>query len=314
MIYKNLDWGVTQIDTGFYRDGMAACYLIEQDNEVAIIETGIKTTVERILALLTEKNISLEQVKYVIPTHVHLDHAGGVGLLMQTLPNAKLVIHPFGARHMIDPSKLQAGAIAVYGEDVFMATYGNLIPVKESAMILADDGFELSLGDRTLSFYDTPGHARHHFCIFDSLSKGVFTGDTFGLAYKELEYKNKPFIFPTSTPVQFDPDAMKASIKKIIALKPKNLFLTHYGMINVTKYIEIEMNEQIDAYVEISLKHKDSENRQHLIATELMEYIITRKQTQGFEFDDSFARSVISADIELNAQGLEFWLRQKNLV
>lgn len=312
MVYQGLDWGITQIDTGFYRDEMAACYLMEQDGEIAIIETGIKSTVDRILAILVEKNISPGQVKYVIPTHVHLDHAGGVGLLMQTLPAAKLVIHPFGARHMIDPSKLQAGAIAVYGEDVFKATYGDLIPVNESDMILAEDKFELSLGSRTLTFYDTPGHARHHFCIYDSLSEGIFTGDTFGLAYKELEQENKPFIFPTSTPVQFDPEAMKLSIKRLMELKPRKLFLTHYGMVDATSYIETEMIEQIDAYVEISMKHKNSENRSQEIAADLLEYLISRKQKQGFEFDEQLARKVLSSDVTLNAQGLDVWLQRQS--
>jgi len=310
MNYQILDWGITQIDTGFYRNEMAACYLIEDNNEVAIVETGIKSTVDRILAFLDEKSISLEQVKYVIPTHVHLDHAGGVGLLMQALPSAKLIIHPFGARHMIDPSKLQAGAIAVYGEDVFMQTYGNLIPVDESDIILADDSFQLKLGHRKLTFYDTPGHARHHFCIFDSLSRGIFTGDTFGLAYKELQYGNTPFIFPTTTPVQFDPEAMKTSIQRLAALSPKYLFLTHYGMVSFSDYLVNEMSELINGYVEIALRYKDDENRQQLIADDLMTYIISHKQQQGIEFNEQLAQQVLVSDIKLNAQGLDVWLQK----
>jgi len=311
MFFTDLDWGITQIDTGFNRKEMAACYLIEQDGEVAIIETGIKSTVSRILKLLSEKSISLPQVKYVIPTHVHLDHAGGVGLLMQSLPKAKLVIHPLGAKHMIEPSKLQAGAIAVYGEEQFLKTYGHLIPVDKEKIIVAEDGFELRLGKRTLSFYDTPGHARHHLCILDSLSDGIFTGDTFGLAYKELEYRNIPFIIPTTTPVQFDPQAMKASISKLVALEPARLFLTHFGMISMTNYIEHEMNEQIDGFVEIALQYKSANDPLEPIEEELMLYILNRKQQQGLLFDQQLARKTIGLDVKLNAQGLVVWLKKQ---
>ncbi len=308
MTYKTLGWGITQIHTGFVREQMAACYLIEHDGEIAIIETGIKTTVERILTLLANKDIPLEQVKYIIPTHVHLDHAGGVGLLMQSLPSAKLVVHPRGARHMADPSKLQAGATAVYGEEIFQQTYGELIPVDESLIIKADDEYQITLGSRVLKFYDTPGHARHHFCIHDSLSNGIFTGDTFGLAYQELQCDETPFIFPTTTPVQFEPEAMKSSIKRMVALSPDRLFLTHYGVISVNPYIEQEMIEQIDDYVLIALKHKSSDTRITTIAKELMEYIITRKHAQGLVDDEVLARSLIDSDVKLNAQGLDVWL------
>lgn len=311
MTYYTLGWGITQIDTGFYRDAMAACYVIEDDGEVAIVETGIKTTVDRILALLSDKNIALSQVKYVIPTHVHLDHAGGVGLLMQKLPSAKLVIHPRGARHMNDPTKLQAGAIAVYGEEVFKQTYGELLPVDESLMIIADDEKTLTLGNRTLCFYDTPGHARHHFCIYDPMSNGIFTGDTFGLAYKELEFNGQPFIFPTSTPVQFDPQAMKSSINRLMNLAPQRLFLTHYGMIDASSYVVNEMMDQIDAYVDIATKHKDDADRTQKIADELMGYLITRKQSQGFNLDKTFTEHVLHSDVKLNAQGLDVWLSQQ---
>lgn len=172
--------GITLIDTAFQRPQMAACYLMEQDNEVAIIETGTKDTVPLIFDVLTQKKIAASQVKYVIVTHVHLDHAGGAGRLMDALPHATLIVHPKGQRHMVDPSKLQAGATAVYGEEEFNKTYGDLIAIAENRTHATKDGEILKLGGRALTFIDTPGHARHHFCVYDELSKGIFTGDTFG--------------------------------------------------------------------------------------------------------------------------------------
>ena len=128
--YADLGQHITRIDTALMRDGLAACYLLQGGDEYVIIETGTHNTVPIILALLEQREIEREQVKFVIPTHLHLDHAGGVGGLMQALPVATLLIHPRGARHMIDPSKLKAGAIAVYGEDAFAKTYGDVIPVQ----------------------------------------------------------------------------------------------------------------------------------------------------------------------------------------
>ena len=315
--YLSLGAGITRIDTGFFRKGMAACYLMERTNEqgiveIAIVETGIAKTVPLLLQLIADKGYSVEQVKYVIPTHVHLDHAGGVGGLMSALPQATLVIHPQGARHMIDPSKLQAGAIAVYGEAVFNETYGVLVPVPEARVQVAPDGFTLPLGQSTLTFYDTPGHARHHFCVLDSLSNGVFTGDTCGIAYPELNVNGVPFLFPTTTPVQFDPQAMKESIGRLLALNPDYFYLTHYGAIAVTPDLQVALYEQIDVLVQIAEAHPDASERHDALCEALMVNMLTRYREQGGRLSEAQARAFLDADVGLNAQGLAVWLERKN--
>lgn len=322
--YLPIGAGITRIDTGFFREAMAACYLVEgvdsthagSEPSVAIIETGIGSTVPLLLALLAERGISRAQVRYVIPTHVHLDHAGGVGGLMAALPNATLVIHPMGARHMIDPAKLQAGAIAVYGEAVFNATYGVLIPVPEQRVQLAPDGFTLTLGNRMLTFYDTPGHARHHFSVHDSESQGIFTGDTCGIAYPELDTPMGPFLFPTTTPVQFDPQAMKDSINRLFGLAPQYFFLTHYGPVKVTDALKQRMFTQIDAFVAIAQKAntgqptgQDAVARRHSqMSQTLMHYLIDLYRSMGGQWDDVSVQGVLAADVDLNVQGLGVWL------
>ena len=210
--FDDLGQQITRIDTAMVHEGLAACYLLGGGDEYAIIETGTHNTVPIILSLLKERKIDLAKVKYVIPTHVHLDHAGGVGGLMQALPAATLLGHPRGARHMINPAKLKAGATAVYGEAQFAEIYGDIIPVDEQRVRTMDDGDEASVGDRKLVFIDTPGHARHHFCVYDPASRGIFTGDTFGLSYPPLTTAKGPFICPTTTPVQFDPPALEQAL------------------------------------------------------------------------------------------------------
>jgi glyoxylase-like metal-dependent hydrolase (beta-lactamase superfamily II) len=292
---------------------MAACYVLKQDDEVMIIETGTKDTVPLILAFLKSHNIQLEQVKYVAVTHVHLDHAGGAGLLMQALPNATLVVHPLGARHMISPAKLQAGATAVYGEEEFERTYGDLLPIDENRILIADDNFVIKLGDRALTFIDTPGHARHHFCIFDSLSNGFFTGDTFGLAYQELATEQGPFIFPTTTPVQFDPDALKHSINRMISFNPDRMFLTHYGMVESPAKLAKSLIAQVDVLVDMALKHKalDSTERVKAIEVELMDSLLAGLGNHGCKLDTETKRQVLASDVLLNAQGLDVWLSRQ---
>lgn len=310
MMNTSLGWGMHLLDTGFQRDHMAACYVLEHGADVMIIETGTKDTVPLILDFLKNQNISLMQVKYVVVTHVHLDHAGGAGLLMKALPNAKLVVHPLGVRHMIAPEKLQAGATAVYGKSEFEKTYGDLIPIDENRTIVADDGFTLNMGDRKFTFIDTPGHARHHFCVFDDVSNGFFTGDTFGLAYQELTTNKGPFIFPTTTPVQFDPDALKASIKRMLTFHPDRMFLTHYGMVEQPAVLAEKLVVQVDVLVDIAIKHKSltSPERVEGIYEDLMSYLLGALSDHGCELAVEQQKQVIASDVMLNAQGLDVWL------
>ena len=157
---------------------------------------GSNASVERILKVIESRGRSPDEVSHVIVTHVHLDHAGGAGELMARLPNAQFVVHPYGARHMIDPSRLEASARDVYGDEEFDAMYGTLTPIPAERVITMEDGDSLLVGRRPLSFMDSPGHARHHFCVWDEQSSGWFTGDTFGLSYRELDTAERGFHFP----------------------------------------------------------------------------------------------------------------------
>ena len=302
---QELGCGITCIDTGYMRPGMAACYLLQHDGCAAFIETGVNRNVPGLLELLDIKGIAREQVTHIMPTHVHLDHAGGAGALMQALPEAKLVIHPRGARHMIDPSKLIAGVSAVYGEENFARLYGELVPIDEDRIILADDGFTLDFNGRILEFMDTPGHARHHYCVFDPVSNGVFTGDTMGLSYPELSGPNL-FALATTTPVQFDPGALHASINRIMDHRPERLFLTHFGMVTDVKSLADQLHRDIDEYVTIVDECEDPQIVPD-IEVRLGQYLGGRLSALNPDIDQAMAAAVLASDIELNAQGLSFW-------
>jgi len=239
---------------------------------------------------------------------VHLDHAGGAGLLMRELPNARAVVHPRGARHMIDPSQLVAGATAVYGEDEVRRSYGELVPIDAARVDTAEDGHVVDLAGRRLACLDTPGHARHHICLWDAKSRGFFTGDTFGLSYREFDTSRGAFILPTSTPVQFEPDALKASIARMLSFHPQQMFLTHYSRVTDVERLARDLVEQIDAMVEIALRHEHDANRHAAIAEELAKLYVSRALAHGCAFGAERVRELLAMDIALNTQGLEVWL------
>jgi glyoxylase-like metal-dependent hydrolase (beta-lactamase superfamily II) len=308
-----LGHSISLIDAEYLYPGIVAVYLLQQDDQLAIIETGTANSAASILAVIENRGFSTDNVSYIIPTHVHLDHAGGAGELMPHCKNAQLVIHPYGARHMIDPSKLIAGTIAVYGEEKFRELYGELKPIDASRVIEAPDNFELMLGQRRLRFLDTPGHARHHFCVYDEASQGIFAGDTFGLSYPNLITEAGPFIFPTTTPIQFDPPALLQSIDRLMALQPKQIYLTHFGSIEPTDAVVNQLKKRIHHFTQIALAemHNDGERLQN-IERRLREYLLAELAMmqchQPVEFCEQFLRN----DISLNAQGLEIWLENNS--
>lgn len=300
--------GITAIDSGMVRPQMAACYLLETDAAVAVVETGNNDSADRILSVLELRGRRREEVSHVIVTHVHLDHAGGAGKLMKFLPNASLVVHPRGARHMIDPSKLEASARAVYGDEAFDAMYGSLIPVPEDRVLVMEDNDSLRVGKRRLTFIDSPGHARHHFCVWDEQTRGWFTGDTFGISYRELDTQNGPFIFPTSTPVQFDPPALVASVNRMMEKEPSNMYLTHFGRVQDLTRLSADMISSVEKFAALGEQFENSTNRSEDIGSTMMEWLMERARAHGVQSSDEELREVFSGDVILNTQGIEFWL------
>ncbi|HBK47335.1 MAG TPA: MBL fold metallo-hydrolase, partial [Xanthomonadaceae bacterium] len=248
-------------------------------------------------------------VDWLILTHVHLDHAGGAGALLRELPAAKLYVHPRGAPHMIDPARLVAGATAVYGAEEIARSYGEIVPVPAARVVVAEDGGRIEVGGRELACLDTPGHARHHLCLWDARSRGWFSGDTFGLSYRELDNAaGEAFILPTSSPVQFEPEAMRRSIERMMAYDPVAMYLTHYGRVQQPARLAEALYEQIEAMVAIARSCDGRADRHRCLVAALGELYRERAQAHGCLLDDAAVEQVLAMDIELNAQGLACWL------
>ncbi|MDR0996191.1 MAG: MBL fold metallo-hydrolase [Zoogloeaceae bacterium] len=304
--------GIHALDSGYVRPGLDAIHFIVEQGRIAVIDTAHAASLPRFLDALEGLGLNAQAVDYVILTHVHLDHAGGAGAYMAALPNARLIVHPRGARHMIDPTALFAGASAVYGEEEVKRLYGPPTPVAAERVIEAADGQIFELAGRPLQTLHTPGHAKHHLSLWDERARAAFTGDTFGLSYREMDQNGHPFILPTTTPVQFDPEAMKASLARLLALKPEALYLTHFSRVGEVERLGADMERRIDAFVQIAEAAQadggDSEQKKNAIRAALANYI----RAEAPWVDEETQENLLSVDHELNAQGLTWWIEHRS--
>ena len=305
---QSIAHGIHVIDTGFHRPMFDASFLIVENGRGAFVDTGTNDALPRLLAALEATGVPRAAVDYVIATHVHLDHAGGAGALMQQLPNARLVVHPLGAAHLIDPGRLMDSARAVYGVDEVARTYGQVIGVPAARVLRSADDMVLDFAGRALKFLDTPGHARHHHCIWDERSRGFFTGDTFGLSYREFDTPRGAWIMPTTTPVQFEPEALRHSIERMLAYRPECLYLTHYGRVTGVPRLAQLLLAQLDEMVALGLSLRSHPQRHEALKAGLARIYLERTARHGCTLPPERVLDLLAIDMELNAQGMAIWL------
>lgn len=285
-------------------------YVIDEQ-ELTIVETGPSPSVKHVKNGLESLGFSLEQVKYIIVTHIHLDHAGGAGLLLMECPNAQVVVHPKGVRHLAEPERLIAGAKAVYGTK-FEELFDPIIPIPNERMIIKNDGDLLKIGTTCiLKFLDTPGHANHHFSIYDPISNGMFTGDTVGIRYEQLIADGVNFFLPSTSPNQFNPVAMQRAIELFVQKKLQYIYYGHFGVTNspdealsqVSMWLNIFMTEAEAVYTEAK-GYDELANRLYKIVKEHL-------KDQGV-FDNHDVFRLIKLDLEVSAMGLMDYLTKRD--
>jgi glyoxylase-like metal-dependent hydrolase (beta-lactamase superfamily II) len=218
--------GVTAIDTFMGgRERYTAAYLLTA-SQPTLVETGPGTSVEPVARALEALGIAPDALAHIVLTHIHLDHAGGVGSLADRFPNATVWVHERGARHLADPSRLVASATRVYGDERMASLFGPVEPVPAERLRVLDEAGPLDIGGRTLRALDTPGHASHHLALVDSSTGVVFTGDALGIHVPDL-----PVLRPATPPPEFDLELAIASIERIRASEPSTLLFAHFGPI-----------------------------------------------------------------------------------
>ncbi|MGR6035807.1 MAG: MBL fold metallo-hydrolase [Candidatus Nitrosoglobus sp.] len=305
--------GITAIDTHLVRPKMDASHLIVRDERVAFVDTGSARSIPLLMRALVDLQITPEQVDYILLTHIHLDHAGGAGELARQLPHAQVVVHPRGAPHLINPEKLIAGTKAVYGDEAFRRLYGEVIPIPADRIIAIEDVKTLSLGASYLEFIHTPGHALHHYCVIDQDSRSIFAGDTFGISYRDFDTHCGQFIFPSTTPVHFDPGAAHASIERLMKYEPEAVYLTHYSRVTNLKRLAEDLHNDLKAFVAIAKDCAEEKDRLAAIKHRMRDYLWIRLDAHGFPQDGVRRDALLGMDVDLNAKGLVIWLeRQMN--
>jgi len=300
--------GITAIDTDYVRPRLDASHLVVDNGRAAFVDTGTTPSVPNLLAALEARGVGRDQVDWVLTTHVHLDHAGGAGALMRHLPNARCVTHPRGARHLVDPAKLIAASIVVYGEQRYRELYGEIVPVEEDRMLVPADGERIMLGTRSLELIYTPGHALHHYCVVDLDSRRIFPGDTFGISYREFDVHGREFIMPTTTPVHFDPEALKASIDRLLGYAPRAMYLTHYSEVRDVERLAGDLKRGVDAFVTLGRALAAVPERAARMREAMFGQLSGWLDEHGYAGDTAERHRLLDDDVDLNVQGLEVWL------
>ena len=282
-------------------------YIIKEKS-LTIIETSASPSIPHLKKGLSKLNINLEDIQYIILTHIHLDHAGGAGLFLKECPNAKVIVHPKGRRHLVDPGRLITGAKAVYGEK-FDELFDPIVPIPEDRMLVMEHEEKLPLSDNcTLTFYHTPGHANHHFSIFDSVSNGMFTGDTCGIQYT---VGSKHFYYPSTSPNQFNPDEMKNSIRRYKDLKLDRLYFGHYGVTEEVSFALSEVEKGLNFFMEKSREtfssHGTIEENVEAITSVLFELTKGQMIQKGVDPENPIFQLLL-LDMNVSAMGLVDYL------
>jgi glyoxylase-like metal-dependent hydrolase (beta-lactamase superfamily II) len=260
------------------------------------------------LEALAASDVDPQDVDYIFLTHIHLDHAGGAGEMARRLPRAQVVMHPRAAAHMIDPSKLIAATRAVYGDDHFLKHYGAVPAVPAGRIRVVEDGERLDLGSRTFEFLHTPGHALHHVSLHDRAAREMFTGDTFGISYREFDTAAGEFLFPTTSPTQFDPDQLHTSVDRILRLAPDAVYLMHYSRVGHIDRLGADMHADIDVCVRLAQGAAAAPDPAAAIAPRLFAHLSQRLDAHGCTLSDAERHALLDGDVELNSAGLAAWL------
>lgn len=301
------------IDTRYVRAGLDASHLVVRNGRAAFVDCGANSSVPHLLAALDALEIPRENVDFLFLTHIHLDHSGGAGALVRELPAATVVVHPRGAPHLADPARLEAGTRAVYGDRVYEKLYGELIPIPETRIHAVRDEEVLVLGEARFRFLHTPGHALHHVAIHDETASAIFSGDIFGISYRIFDNPaGEAFVFPTTTPTQFDPEQMHASLERIVSSAPAAVFLTHFSRVTEIERLAADLHRDVDRFVEIARECSEQPDAEEHIRHALHDYLSDRLIAHGARIDPATRETWLAMDVNLNAAGLLAWQQRIN--
>lgn len=299
---RKLNPGLWHISLPFQGEHeVVGAYVMAGKDEIALIDPGPETTLESLLASLQETEIVPEKVTHILLTHIHLDHAGGVGTLLHSMPNAKVLVHSKGAPHLKDPTKLVTSASRIY-QGRMEELWGKVEAVPADNIQIIGGGDVLNIAGRRLEVHDAPGHASHHVVFYDVHSGELFAGDAAGVRLPEVDY-----IRPPAPPPDVDIEAWSATIDLLKKLHPDVLYLAHFGAVrNTIPYLE-RFRAQLFAWGDIVLGAlQDGKNE-----AEIVQLLITKTepemQRKGASAE-TIKRYDLTTNYEMTALGyIRYW-------
>jgi glyoxylase-like metal-dependent hydrolase (beta-lactamase superfamily II) len=253
--------GLDYVDLNFLgRPEIIATAILHGTAGVALVDPGPSTTLDHLTTELTRKGIRFADVRQILVTHIHLDHSGAVGSIVEKFPHIEVVVHERGAPHLADPSKLVASAGRLYQQDMDRL-WGEIKPVDKARLKVIDGCEPLAVAGRELQTAYTPGHASHHVSYFDPASRVAFVGDTAGICRPSTELRapgasvggrgDSAYVMPPTPPPDIDVEAWRRSAAKILAWDPDTLFLTHFGPRGGARQHFQAMFENLDSWSRI---------------------------------------------------------------
>jgi glyoxylase-like metal-dependent hydrolase (beta-lactamase superfamily II) len=284
-----------QLTAGFLIDGPMP----------ALVETGSQSSVPAVHAALDALGLGPLDLRWIIVTHIHLDHAGAVGDLAVDFPNATVVVHERGARHLVDPSRLIDSASRVYGP-LLDGLYGRMIPVPEDRLIAAGDGFRVDVGNgRVLVLVDSPGHAKHHHAVLDEQTGTLLVGDAVGVLLPDLGV-----LRPATPPPDFDLEQAVHSLRRFAELRPEHMVLTHYGPVADAQATLAEAEDMLHRWVEVAAKVIEEASDAGIddVAAALAEAFALDPETLSEGIRE---KAEILNGVHSNAAGIVRYLRQR---
>lgn len=307
MIYK-LGRGVFAIDAEYVMPRAASVYAVHTDHGAMLFETAHNASLRVVLRELETIDVCPADVSHIFITHVHLDHAGGAGLYMRYFPKAQLVLHPRGVPHMADPSRLWKGACAVYGDDRARELYGDLVPVPRDRMIAPEDGDTITEDGRSVVCMHTPGHCLHHMAYLLEDDRSVFTGDVFGMTHDGISSETRKGLVASTSPVQFDPDAMIESVRRIMALEPRRLLLSHFGELCDAALAAGDMERMVERHVRAANAGAGDFEATRALVAQIFE---DERAAQGWPMTGTDIERWLRELSGMNAMGLADWYQKK---
>ena len=309
--------GVFQIDVCYPSPQTTCCYLIRGSESAAVIDCGGRRGEEAILQTLAALGCAPAQVRWLVLSHPHLDHAGCAGALMRHLPNATVAAHASTIKHLSNPENTLLPAVrTLYGMQFFTEHYGDVVPLPADRTQVVGDGDVLRLdGDgsedgRALEIVYTPGHAWSHLSVYDATASIMICGDTFGVSYRALDTRKGSVVLPVTPPSQFDPDALAASVATIARYRPHRIGVSHFGTLAFTDALVAMFQTALRDWVAYarSIYAQTPDQFKEKMTAYMLDWVATQATPLGC--DAQAVRDLHKRDIALSVLGFAHWLQK----